>query len=46
MDICHDGRDIGTLNILQYIQDTLSLLGCSGHIHESHTHRAVNGRRE
>ena len=35
MDICHDGRQVGSPNILRFIQDTQPLLGCSGHIHES-----------
>ena len=35
MDICFDGRQVGSPNILRFIQDTQPLLGCSGHIHES-----------
>ena len=35
MDICHDGRQVGSPNILRFIEHTQPLLGCSGHIHES-----------
>ncbi len=35
MDICFDGRQVGSPNILRFIDDTQPLLGCSGHIHES-----------
>ena len=35
MDICYDGQQVGSPNILRFIQDTQPLLGCSGHIHES-----------
>jgi Icc-related predicted phosphoesterase len=35
MDICYDGRQVGSPNILRFIQQTQPLLGCSGHIHES-----------
>jgi hypothetical protein len=35
MDICYDGRQVGSPNILRFIQETQPLLGCSGHIHES-----------
>jgi hypothetical protein len=35
MDICYDGRQVGSPNILRFTQDTQPLLGCSGHIHES-----------
>jgi Icc-related predicted phosphoesterase len=35
MDICYDGRQVGSPNILRFIQDTQPLFGCSGHIHES-----------
>jgi Icc-related predicted phosphoesterase len=35
MDICFDGRQVGSPNILRFIRQTQPLLGCSGHIHES-----------
>jgi Icc-related predicted phosphoesterase len=35
MDICFDGRQVGSPNILGFIERTQPLLGCSGHIHES-----------
>ena len=35
MDICHDGRQVGSPEILRFIQETQPLVGCSGHIHES-----------
>lgn len=35
MDICADGNEVGSPNILQFITDNQPLLGCSGHIHES-----------
>jgi len=35
MDICHDGRQVGSPTILRFIEDAQPLLGCSGHIHES-----------
>jgi len=35
MDICHDGRQVGSPDILRFIRETQPLLGCSGHIHES-----------
>lgn len=35
MDICADGRRVGSPTILQFIRDDQPLLGCSGHIHES-----------
>ena len=35
MDICYDGRQVGSPNLLRFIQQTQPLLGCSGHIHES-----------
>jgi len=35
MDICFDGCQVGSPNILRFIQQTQPLLGCSGHIHES-----------
>ena len=35
MDICHDGQQVGSPNILRFIQETQPLFGCSGHIHES-----------
>ena len=35
LDICYDGRQVGSPNILRFIRGTQPLLGCSGHIHES-----------
>lgn len=35
MDICDDGRQVGSPTILKFIRDNRPLLGCSGHIHES-----------
>jgi len=35
MDICADGRKVGSPGLLKFIQDSQPLLGCSGHIHES-----------
>jgi len=35
MDICGDGRQVGSPTISKFIQDNQPLLGCSGHIHES-----------
>jgi Icc-related predicted phosphoesterase len=35
MDICRGAREVGSPNILRFIQDTQPLFGCSGHIHES-----------
>jgi uncharacterized protein len=35
MDICADGRQVGSPTVLKFIQDNQPLLGCSGHIHES-----------
>jgi Icc-related predicted phosphoesterase len=35
MDICADGRKVGSPGVLSFIQDNQPLLGCSGHIHES-----------
>ena len=35
MDICADGRKVGSPGLLNFIQDNHPLLGCSGHIHES-----------
>ena len=35
MDICGDGRQVGSPTLLRFIQDNQPLLGCSGHIHES-----------
>lgn len=35
MDICADGRQVGSPTILKFIEDNQPLLGCSGHIHES-----------
>jgi Icc-related predicted phosphoesterase len=35
MDICADGRAVGSDNLHRFIAETQPLLGCSGHIHES-----------
>ena len=35
MDICGDGRQVGSPALLQFIENNQPLLGCSGHIHES-----------
>jgi Icc-related predicted phosphoesterase len=35
MDICGDGRQVGSPTVLKLIEDNQPLLGCSGHIHES-----------
>jgi|GEM_PF-1440857 len=35
IDICYDGRQVGSPSITRFIQDTQPLFGCSGHIHES-----------
>ncbi len=35
MDICHDGREVGSPAIKRFIEETQPLIGCSGHIHES-----------
>lgn len=35
MDICYDGRQVGSPTITRFIEQTQPLLGCSGHIHES-----------
>ena len=35
MDICADGRQVGSPTVLKFIQNNQPLLGCSGHIHES-----------
>ena len=35
MDICGDGRQVGSPALLQFIKENQPLLGCSGHIHES-----------
>jgi uncharacterized protein len=35
MDICGDGRQVGSPTVLRFIRDNQPLLGCSGHIHES-----------
>jgi uncharacterized protein len=35
MDICGDGRQVGSPTVLKFIEDNQPLLGCSGHIHES-----------
>lgn len=35
MDICGDGRQVGSPTVLKFIQKNQPVLGCSGHIHES-----------
>ncbi len=35
MDICGDGRRVGSPTVLGFIREHQPLLGCSGHIHES-----------
>jgi Icc-related predicted phosphoesterase len=35
MDICGDGREVGSPALLRFIRESQPLLGCSGHIHES-----------
>jgi len=35
MDICGDGRQVGSPTVLKLIEENQPLLGCSGHIHES-----------
>ena len=35
MDICEDGRQVGSPTVQRFITDHQPLLGCSGHIHES-----------
>jgi Icc-related predicted phosphoesterase len=35
MDICQDGRQVGSPTVERFIRDYQPLLGCSGHIHES-----------
>ena len=35
MDICGDGRQVGSPTVLEFIRKNQPLLGCSGHIHES-----------
>lgn len=35
MDICGDGRQVGSPTVLKFIEDNQPLLGSSGHIHES-----------
>jgi uncharacterized protein len=35
LDICEDGRQVGSPTVLEFIKDHQPLLGCSGHIHES-----------
>jgi len=35
MDICGDGRQVGSPAVLTFIRKNQPLLGCSGHIHES-----------
>ena len=35
MDICQDGRQVGSPTVERFIRDHQPLLGCSGHIHES-----------
>ncbi len=35
MDICGDGRKVGSPTLTRFIRENQPLLGCSGHIHES-----------
>ena len=35
MDVCADGREVGSAAVLRFIRKNQPLLGCSGHIHES-----------
>jgi Icc-related predicted phosphoesterase len=35
MDICGDGRRVGSPALTRFIEENQPLLGCSGHIHES-----------
>ena len=35
MDICGDGRQVGSPTVLKFILENQPLVGCSGHIHES-----------
>lgn len=35
MDICGDGRQVGSPALTRFIEEDQPLLGCSGHIHES-----------
>ena len=35
MDICGDGRQVGSPTVSKFIRKNQPLLGCSGHIHES-----------
>ncbi len=35
MDICQDGRLVGSPTVQRFIEDHQPLFGCSGHIHES-----------
>jgi Icc-related predicted phosphoesterase len=35
MDICADGRQVGSPTVLKFIENNQPLLGCGGHIHES-----------
>lgn len=35
MDVCTDGRRVGSPTLLRFIREQQPLLGCSGHIHES-----------
>jgi uncharacterized protein len=35
MDICDDGRQVGSPTVQRFITDQQPLMGCSGHIHES-----------
>jgi Icc-related predicted phosphoesterase len=35
MDICGDGRQVGSPTVLKFIENNQPPLGCSGHIHES-----------
>lgn len=35
MDICYGGQEVGSPNLLKFMEQTQPFLGCSGHIHES-----------
>ena len=35
MDICGDGRQVGSPALTRFIEENGPLLGCSGHIHEA-----------
>jgi Icc-related predicted phosphoesterase len=35
MDVCGNGKRVGSPTLLQFIEENQPLLGCSGHIHES-----------